>query len=83
MSEWHATTLGVVGLVAGIPTGLIVGNIVWRIVAHGLGVSTTATIPTRALMLTFPTVLALVNLIAFFPGRAAARTQPAMALRDE
>jgi predicted lysophospholipase L1 biosynthesis ABC-type transport system permease subunit len=80
---WQATTLATVGLVVGIPIGLIVGRLVWQLVANGLGVSTSATTPTLALLLVIPGVLALVNLIAFFPARAAARTRPAVALRSE
>jgi len=80
---WQATTLAVVGLVIGIPIGLIVGRLVWSLVAGGLGVSTASTTPTLALLLVIPGVLALVNLIAFFPARAAARTRPAVALRSE
>jgi hypothetical protein len=80
---WQATTLATVGLIAGIPLGLIVGRFVWRLIADGLGVSTTATIPTLALLLAIPAVIALVNLTAFFPARAAARTRTAVALRSE
>ena len=54
--------------------------LVWQHVANGVGVSTTAMIPTLALILTIPAVLALVNLIAFSPARSAARTRPAVAL---
>lgn len=80
---WQATTLASVGLVIGIPTGLIIGRFVWRLVADGLGISTTAAIPAPALLITIPAVLVLVNLIALFPARAAARTRPAVALRSE
>ncbi len=80
---WQATTLATVGLVVGIPAGVIVGHLVWRAVADGLGVSTTAAIPTLALLLTIPAAVALVNLIALFPARAAAHTRPAVALRTE
>jgi len=80
---WQATTLATVGLIAGIPLGLIVGRLVWRLIADSLGVSTIATIPTLALLLAIPAALALVNLIAFFPARAAAHTRPAVALRSE
>jgi predicted lysophospholipase L1 biosynthesis ABC-type transport system permease subunit len=80
---WQATTLAIVGLVVGIPAGLIIGNLVWRRVANGLGVTTSAAIPTLALILIVPCALALTNLIAFFPARAAARTRPAVALRSE
>jgi ABC-type lipoprotein release transport system permease subunit len=80
---WQATTLATVGLIVGIPAGLIVGRLVWRQIADGLGVSATATIPTLAVILTIPAVLALVNLIAYFPARVAAQTRPAVALRSE
>jgi hypothetical protein len=81
--EWQATTLATLGLIAGIPAGLIIGNLVWRHVADNLGVSTTSQIPTVALLLTIVCALAVVNLIAYFPARAAARTKPAVALRSE
>ena len=71
------------GLVVGIPAGLVLGRLVWNLVANGLGVTTAPTIPTLALALTIPIALALVNLIAFFPARAAAFIRPAVALRSE
>lgn len=80
---WHATTLGAVGVVIGIPAGMIVGNLAWRLVADGLGVSTTSATPVVALLLVIPCALTLVNLVAFFPARAAARTRPALALQSE
>jgi FtsX-like permease family len=81
--EWQATTLATLGLIAGIPAGLIIGNLVWRHVADNVGVSTTSQIPTVALLLTIVCALTAVNLIAYFPARAAAQTRPAVALRSE
>jgi hypothetical protein len=80
---YQATTLASAGLIIGIPAGLIVGNLVWRQVADSLGVTANPTTPTLALLLTISCTLAAVNLIAFFPARAAARTKPAVALRSE
>ena len=80
---WQATTLASVGLVIGIPVGLVAGRAVWRAVAGGLGVSTGATISPVAVALTVVGALALVNLIAFLPARAAGKTRPAAALRSE
>jgi hypothetical protein len=80
---WQATTLAAVGVAIGIPAGVIIGKFVWGRVADGLGIATTAAIPALALLLTIPAVLVLVNLIAYFPARTAARTRPAIALRSE
>jgi ABC-type lipoprotein release transport system permease subunit len=80
---WQATTLATVGLVIGIPAGLVVGSLVWRVVAEGLGVATAASIPTLAVLVAIPGVILLVNLVAYLPGRNAAQTRPAVALRTE
>jgi len=80
---WQASTLATVGLVVGIPVGLLAGHLVWRQAADGLGVSTTAVTPTLAVLITAACALAAANLIAFFPARAAARTRPGVALRSE
>jgi hypothetical protein len=80
---WQTTTLAAVGLIIGIPTGLVVGKLVWSLVANGLGVTTTIAIPVLALLVVVPCVLVLANLIALFPARAAAHTRPAVALHSE
>lgn len=79
---WQATTLGAVGLVLGIPIGIILGRLLWQAVANGLGVSPEVTTPALWLLVSVPCVLVLVNLIAFVPARSAARTRPAVALRS-
>jgi ABC-type lipoprotein release transport system permease subunit len=80
---WSATTLGFIGLVLGLPLGVIVGKVIWARVADGLGVATGATIPALAGALVVIGVLVLVNLIAFVPARRAADTRAAVALRAE
>ncbi|MFI5047422.1 MAG: FtsX-like permease family protein [Acidimicrobiia bacterium] len=80
---WQATTLATIGLVIGIPAGLIVGRTVWGLVADGLGVTTTVAIPTLALFLVTLGAVVLVNLVAYLPARSAAGTRPAVALRTE
>ncbi len=80
---WQATTLGAVGLVLGIPLGIIGGRFAWQVVAEGLGIATDITTPALWLVLSVPVTLLFVNLVAFFPGRSAARTAPAVALRTD
>src|SRR5262249_53320630 len=42
---WQATTLALIGLIFGVPVGVLVGAAAWRVVADRIGISTTATIP--------------------------------------
>ncbi|HEX5587881.1 MAG TPA: FtsX-like permease family protein, partial [Acidimicrobiia bacterium] len=80
---WHATTVALVGLVVGIPLGLVVGRFLWHEVATELGVSTDPTWPVLAAAVLVPVALVAVNLIAAVPARSAARTRPAVVLRSE
>jgi ABC-type lipoprotein release transport system permease subunit len=79
---WEATAIALVALVVGVPFGLLLGNAIWRLVADGLGVATVVAAPPLILLLV-PAVIVLVNVIAYIPARAAARTRPALALRTE
>lgn len=80
---WQATALVVTALVIGVPAGLVAGRWVWRSIADGLGVATVASFPIASLGLTIVATLLLANVVAVFPGRAAARTKPALVLRTE
>ena len=80
---WQASTLALVGLVIGIPLGVLVGRFAWNVVADNLGIGTAAVVPWVALALVIPGALLLVNLLALGPGRAAARARPAVALAAE
>jgi len=80
---WQATTLVIVGLVAGIPTGIVAGGWAWALVADRLGIATGAAVPLLAVLLAIPTAIFVANLIGFLPGRIAGRTKPAAVLRTE
>lgn len=80
---WQATTIAMIGLVFGVPVGLVIGRVVWRTVANGLGVSAITRAPVPELLAAAAAVLVLVNVIAYFPARRAATTRPAVALRSE
>jgi hypothetical protein len=80
---WQATTVGVVGVVVGIPLGLLLGRAVWSVVADSLGIATVVAVPVPSVVATIAAVLVVLNVLAFFPARTAARTRPAVALRSE
>jgi hypothetical protein len=80
---WQATTIAAVGLLVGVPLGVVVGSVVWRRVAESIGITPTPDYPILALLLVVPAVLLLVNLVGLWPSSAAARTRPAVALAVE
>lgn len=80
---WQASTPVVVGLVVGVPLGIIAGHWIWTRIAEGLGVALDNSVPVLALALMVPIALLVANLVAALPGLAAARTKPAIVLRSE
>ncbi len=80
---WQASALASAGIVFGIPAGLIVGRLAWSLVARNLGVATTVALPALALAIVVPATLLLVNVVAYPPARAAARTRTSVALAAE
>jgi hypothetical protein len=83
MLAWQATALAAIGLVVGIPVGLFVGEAVWNRVAESLGIAPVIVLPALALAASVPVAIALVNAVAFWPARSAARTRPTRALAVE
>jgi ABC-type lipoprotein release transport system permease subunit len=72
-----------IALAVGIPLGAIAGRWGWRVFVNTLGFVPQPIVPMLAVLLTIPIALLLANAIASIPARAAARTQPAAALRAE
>ena len=70
---WQATTMALVGLLLGIPLGIVTGTVAWRLVADGLGVAPDTLVPTLGIAAIVPATLVLCGLAAYLPGRAAAR----------
>ncbi len=70
-------------LVIGLPLGIIGGRWAWGFLADDLGTLSEPQVPLLAVLLAVPAVLLLCNLVAFVPGRMAARLRPAVVLRSE
>ena len=80
---WQATTLASIALLIGLPLGVAVGRWVWTFFASQIGVIPEPAVDLPPLLLAIPVTLLLANLIALIPGRLAAATPPATALRAE
>jgi FtsX-like permease family len=79
---WQATTVGVVGLVAGIPVGIIGGRWTWKLLADRLGTIAEPVVSVSAVAAVAVGVLVLSNAVGLIPGFRAART-PGRGLRPE
>jgi FtsX-like permease family len=80
---WQATTIAGIALLIGLPAGIAGGRWAWRVFAAQLGVLPEPAVPLTTVFIAIPAALALANLIAAAPARAAARTQPGAVLRTE
>jgi len=66
-----------------IPLGIALGRELWTLFARGIDAVPDATVPVLAVVLVGIGALAFANLVAALPGRSAARTPTALALRAE
>ncbi|MEO7428244.1 MAG: FtsX-like permease family protein, partial [Acidimicrobiales bacterium] len=79
---WQALTIGLVGLVAGVPLGLAAGQLVWRSLAGSLGVVDHVVAPTLGIAGVVFTTLVVLYVAAVVPGRAARSVAAASVLRS-
>jgi hypothetical protein len=79
----QAVVLALVGLVFGVPLGVAVGRLVWRAVASYTPFQYDPPVAVVALVLVGPAALLIVNVLAAWPGRRAARLRIAQVLRTE
>jgi ABC-type antimicrobial peptide transport system permease subunit len=78
---WQATTLGVVGIVIGLPLGVVLGKATWNLFANNLGVVPSAVVPAWYVGALAVGVLLAANLLALAPALTATRIKPAILLR--
>ncbi len=78
---WQATTLAVVGIVIGVPLGVMAGRAIWLAFANNLGAVPVSIVPVWLICLLVAGVLVLADLIAVVPALAAIRSKPRDLLR--
>jgi putative ABC transport system permease protein len=80
---WQASVAAVIGAVAGVPLGIIVGRALWDRFAAAIHVVPSASVPAVAIALVALGALFLANLVAAIPGLQAARTSSALLLHAD
>jgi hypothetical protein len=81
--RWQALTVAALGLVVGLPIGVVAGRLTWSAFAKGLGISPAPQVSLVGLSILVVAVLALSVALAVVPGRTAAATNASAALRGE
>ena len=79
----QATVAAVVGIIPGIPLGIVIGRQLWTLFAHNLNAVADPTVPILSVSLVGIGALVFANLVAALPGRTAANTPTGLALRAE
>jgi hypothetical protein len=79
----QATVLAAVGLLFGVPLGVALGRVLWRLVADITPLHYQAPVALAALLLAVPVAVLVANALAAWPGHLAARLRIAPVLRAE
>ncbi|MGC1419193.1 MAG: FtsX-like permease family protein [Acidimicrobiales bacterium] len=80
---WQATTTALIGVVVGLPVGVVIGRQLWTLFARSIYAVPDPTIPWLSVVAIGFGTLVFANLVAVLPGRSAASTPAALALRAE
>jgi hypothetical protein len=80
--SWQATTLALIGIVVGVPLGVVVGQAVWNAFADNLGAVPVAVVPIWLVVTLSLGVLVVANLLAIGPALVATRAKPARLLQS-
>jgi ABC-type lipoprotein release transport system permease subunit len=80
---WQATTVAMVGIVIGVPLGILTGRVMWSAFASNLGFVPVAIVQVWLLAALIAGVLVAANLLAALPALAARRYQAGQLLRTQ
>jgi hypothetical protein len=79
--SWQATTLALIGIVVGVPLGVVAGQAVWNAFANNMGAVPVSVVPTWLVVTLAVGVLVVANLLAIGPALVATRSKPARLLQ--
>jgi hypothetical protein len=80
---WQATAIAVVGIVIGVPLGIVLGRWAWQQVTLRVPLVDVPPLALVVVGLTVPIALVLANAVAVLPARSVLSRTPAEALRAE
>jgi ABC-type lipoprotein release transport system permease subunit len=80
---WQASVAAAVGIVIGIPIGVVTGQWLWTLFARDIYAVPEPSVPVVSVLIVALAALVLANVVAALPGRSAARTSTAQVLRGE
>jgi len=80
---WQATTMALIGIVIGVPVGIVIGQEVWRAFADNLGVVPVPVAQAWLLVALAVGVMVVANVLAIAPALVATRSQPRQLLRAQ
>jgi len=81
--RWQAGTTVLVGLVVGVPLGIVAGQLLWRLFAEQLDVVSEPSIPFVTIAVISVVTLVVALAAAAIPARAARRVRPSALLHSE
>ena len=80
---WQATMAVATGSVIGVPVGIVLGRLLWKVFAQEIDAIPAPNVPVVSVVLIALGALVVANIVAAIPGRIAARTPTAVLLRAE
>jgi len=80
---WQGVTIGLAGLVPGVPLGVVAGRWLWTWLANEFGTLAEPVVPLGGVLWLVVAVLALAAVAGFVPIRRGLRHRPGQVLRSE
>ena len=80
---WQSSVVAVLGVIVGIPLGVVAGRVLWTLFAREIGAVPSPSVSPLVLVLVGVGALVLANAVASVPGRLAARTSTAVLLQAD